>query len=252
MGDVAEGPAMDEGGIVLERLNEVRGDGVFEECRHRSRRLYIGGAHRFTLARLPDNDIAETLPKVLRVRRQTEDRHYLRGRNNVEPVLPRKAVGNPAEGGDDRAQGSVIHVDRAAPADPARIDNGIEPVIDVIIYHRGEQIVRRTDRVKVASKMKVDVLHWHDLRITAACRSALDAKARAKAGLAQTKDRVLTDQVECIAEPYCGRRLALARWGRCDRGDEDQLGRWAVGERADVVERDFGLVPTVGRNSIVW
>src|SRR6516225_12387393 len=104
MGDVAEGPAMDKGGIVLERLNEVRGDGVFEECRHRPRRLYIGGPHRFTFTRLPDNDVADTPPEVLRVRRQTEDRHYFRGRNNVEPVLPRKAIGDPAERGDDRAQ----------------------------------------------------------------------------------------------------------------------------------------------------
>ena len=148
-------------------------------------------------------------------------------------------------------QRAVVHVDRAAPADAARIDAELVAPIDVVVDHRREQIVGGADRVKVAGEMEVDVLHRHDLRIAAAGRAALHAEAGPEARLAQTQDRLLADVVERVAEPDRRRRLAFA--GRCrgDRGDEDQLAVRPVAKRADVIERDLRLVSAIGRDRFV-
>jgi len=98
----------------------------------------------------------------------------------------------------------------------------------MIVDHRREQVVGGADRVNIAGEMQVDVLHRDRLSVTAPCRAAFDAKARAHARFAQAQHRLLADEVERIGEPDRGRRLAFASWGRRDRGDEDQLGVWPI------------------------
>jgi len=48
------------------------------------------------------------------------------------------------------------------------------------VDHRREQVVRRRDRVQIAGEVEVQVLHRHDLRVTASRRSALDTEHRAE------------------------------------------------------------------------
>ena len=251
MRDIGERAAMDEDRVVLDRLHQVWRDRILQQRRHRPRRLDVGGEHRFALAGLADDDVAEPPLQILQVGRQAEGRHHLRGGSDVEPVLAGIAVGDAAERGNGRAQCPVVHVDRPAPADPARIDARFEPVIDVVVDHRREQIVGGADRVQVAGEMEVDVLHRHDLGVTAAGGAAFDAKARPHAGFAQAEHRLFADQIERVAEPDRRRRLAFAGRGRGDRGDEDQFGVRPIGKRADVIERDLRLVSAVGRHRFV-
>ena len=77
------------------------------------------------------------------------------------------------------AQRAVVHVEHAAPGDAARVDVERVAPIDVVVDHRRQQIVRRRDRVEIAGEVKVDVLHRHDLGITAARRAAFHAEDRA-------------------------------------------------------------------------
>src|SRR5208282_6164662 len=116
--------------------------------------------------------------------RQTEDRHHLRRDGNVEAILSREAVGGAAERGHDRAQRPLVHVDGAPPGYPARIDAERIPPVDVIVDQRRQQIVRRADRVQIAGEVQIDLLHWHDLRVAAAGRAALDAEAGTERRLA--------------------------------------------------------------------
>jgi hypothetical protein len=46
------------------------------------------------------------------------------------------------------------------------------------VDHRREEIVRRTDRVNIASEVEVEILHRHHLAIAAACGPDLDAEHR--------------------------------------------------------------------------
>src|SRR5579862_9392610 len=103
--------------------------------------------------------------------------------------------------------------------------------------------------------MQIDVVHRHDLAVPAARRTALHAKARAEARLAQTDHRLLADAVERIAETDRGRRLTLACRRRVDRGDENELAVGALGQcLLNEAHADLRLVMAVrldalGRNT---
>ena len=102
MGDVGEGAAMDEGGVALQRLHEVRLGGVLEQHRHGAGRLDVGGGDRLLVAGVGDDHLAEARLEVGEVLGEAEHRHHLGGDGDVEAVLARKAVGDAAERGVDR------------------------------------------------------------------------------------------------------------------------------------------------------
>ena len=245
MGDVGERPAVDESRVVLQRLDDIRHQRVFQQHRHRRRRLDVGRAHRLAGPGVADDDITDTLGEVVQVGRQAEDRHDLRRHGDVEPVLAGKAVGDAAERRRNLAQGAVVHIDDAAEGDPAGVEAGRVAPVDVVVNHRGEQVVGDADGVEVAGEMEVDILHRHNLGIAAAGRPALHAEAGSERGLAQAHGRALADPVQAVAEADSRRRLALARRGRRDRGDQDQLAVRPVLERADEVVGNFRLVRAV-------
>jgi hypothetical protein len=162
----------------------------------------------------------------LKVGREAEDRHDLRGHGDVETRLPRKAVRDAAERGHDVPQRPVVHVHHPPPCDAPRVDVERVAPVDVVVDHRGEQVVRRRDRVEIAGEMEVHLLHRHDLRIAAAGRTALHPEVGAERGLADADDRLLADPVQPVAKTHGRRRLALARGGRVDRGHEHSLPRF--------------------------
>ena len=199
MGDVAERPAMDERRVVLERLHEVGHHGVLQKDRHGAGRLQLLGSNQLTIARLADQHPAEPALEVPEIGGQAEHRHDLGGDRDVEAVLARKAVRDPAQAADDRAQRAIVHVDHATPGDAAGVEIELVAPVDVIVEHRGEQVVRGADGMEIAGEMKVDVLHRHHLGIAAAGGAALHAEARPERRLARAADRLLADPVEPIA-----------------------------------------------------
>src|SRR6185312_4803798 len=129
------------------------------------------------------------------------------------------------------AQGPVVHVEHARPENAATVDAERIAPVDVIVQHRSEQIVRRGDCVEVTGEMKVDVVHRYDLGLPAAGRTALLPKTWTKARLTQDDRCLLAQEVERVAQPDGRRRLALARLGRIDRRDQDELAGLAALER---------------------
>ncbi len=63
----------------------------------------------------------------------------------------------------------------------------------MIVEHCRQQIIRRADRVEVAREMQVDILHGHDLRVSAACRASLNAEHGTQRRLAQRHDDLFAD-----------------------------------------------------------
>ena len=198
MRDVRERAAVDERRLALERLDEVRLDRLLEQDGHRAGGAQLLGRDRLALVRVADGDRAEPRAEVEEVAGDGGDRHHLGGGGDVEAGLADVAVRSPAEADDDVAQRAVVHVHAAAPADRQRVDPELVAVQDVRLEHRGEQVVRRADRVDVAGEVEVQVLHRHDLRVPAAGRAALDPEHRAERRLAQAQHRALADLAEAL------------------------------------------------------
>jgi hypothetical protein len=208
-------------------------------------RLEIAGANRLAISRIGDDDIAKTIFQIVEIARQAEDRHHFGSNRDVEAVFARKTIGDAAKRRNNRTQRPVVHIEHPPPGDAACIDPERVAVIDVIVDHGGEQIVRRSDGVKIAGEVQIDVLHRHDLCITAAGGATFHAERRAKRRFADAQHRLLADMVERVGKPNCRRRLALARRRRVDRAHQDELAVRLALQRVDEIHRHLGLVVAV-------
>ena len=77
--------------------------------------------------------------------------------------------------------------------------------------------------MEIPGEMQVQILHRHNLRITAACRSALDPEAGSKRRLTERDDRVFPKLCHGLSQSDGSGRLALSRGGRVDGCHKDQL-----------------------------
>ena len=243
--DVRERAAVDERGLPLERLHEVRLDRVLQEHGHRARGADLLRGHGLAVVRLPDRDLPEPLAEIGEVAGDGDERHDLARGGDVEPRLPRVAVRAAAERRDDVAERAVVHVHAAPPGDRERIEAERVPVQDVRVDERGEEVVRGRDRVQVAGEVEVQVLHRDDLRVAAAGRASLHAEDRAERGLAQAEHGLPSEHAEPLRQRDRRRRLPLARRGRRDRRDVDQLRVRPVREPLERPEVDLRLVAPV-------
>ena len=246
MGDVGEGPAVQDGRVVLQGLHQVGLEGVLQQHGHRAVRFQLARGHRLAGQAVADDDVAQALLQVLHRGGQAENRHHLGGHHDVEAVLAREAVGRATEGDRHIAQSAVVHVDHPPPGDAAHIDAQLIAVVDVVVDQRGKQVVGQRDGVEVAGEVQVDVLHRHHLRMAATGRATLDAKHRAERGLAQAHHGLLANAVERIAQADGGGGLAFAGRRRADGGDQDQLAVGPVFQGLEIVQRDLGLVVAIG------
>ena len=150
-----------------------------------------------------------------------------------------------AEADDRVAQGAVADVDDVRPGDGVRLDAQRVAVMQVVVEERRGQVVGRADGVVVAGQVEVEVLHRHDLAVAAAGRAALDAEDRPERRLADGDRRAHADAVEALGEADGRGRLALAERRRRDGRDEDLVAVGSVGQAAQDVEADLGLVRPV-------
>jgi hypothetical protein len=120
------------------------------------------------------------------------------------------------------AECAIVHVDRAGPGDPARIDLQRIALLQMIVEHRREQRVRARDRVKVSREMEIDVIHRNDLRVSAAGGSALHTEDRTEAWLANAQRNLLTHSPKRLRQSNRYRALSFAGRSRIGRGDDDE------------------------------
>ena len=198
VGDVGERAAVHERRRSFERLHEIGFERVLEQRGHRSFAPDLGRRHRLLVAPVADDHPAEARLEIVEIGREAERRHGLGRDRDVEPVLARKAVAWAAETGDRHAQRAVVQVERPAPDDAALVD--AEPIapVNMVVDHRGQEIVGGCDGVEIAGEMKIDRVHWHDLGIAAAGGAALHAETRTEAWLPQTDGRFPATAVERI------------------------------------------------------
>ena len=241
VGDVRKRATVNERGVVLQRLHEIRLDAVAHQNRHRPVGLEIARRHRLAVVGVGDDDAAEAFLQVGQRFGEAEGRHDFRRRRDVEARLARETVGAAAEANDGIAERAVIHVNNTSPDDAPLVNVERVAEMQVVVEHRGQQVVRGGDDVEVAVEMEVDFLHRRELREAAAGAAAFDAEAGTDRRLAQTDHCFLAEPVERVGEADARRGLAFTcgRWR--DRGDKDELAGRFVFEPVVNVGHDLRL-----------
>ena len=190
MRDIGERAAVDERRIVLQRLHEVRLQGVLAGAPPSRPVTPRSAAVTGSPAR-----VRATMIRPSRAPRSSRSR----ARQNTAITSEATVMSNPSSRGkplatpprDDTTSRSARSFMSSArrQAIAARVDVERVAPVDVVVEHRGEQVVGARDGVEIAGEMQVDLLHRRDLRPAAAGRPALLAEARAERGLAQAHDR---------------------------------------------------------------
>jgi hypothetical protein len=219
---------MNERRRALDRLDDVRFEGVFEEDRYRAGRADVLGGDRFAVVVVRDDDPGDALLEVDEAISETEHGHHLRGSRKDEAVLAGYARDLAPEPDCRLPEHAIVHVDRAGPPDPVDRDVGVVALLDVIIDHRRDEVVRRGERVQVTREVEVDVLHRQDLGVPTAGRAALDAEDRSQRRLADRRERRLPDPIERLAQSDRRHRLAFSHRRRGHARDEDYLPVFAI------------------------
>ena len=106
--------------------------------------------------------------------------------------------------------------------------------------------MRSTNRMKIAGKVEIDILHRHHLRITAACRTSLHPKTWTQAGLTQADRCIFPNPVQTITQSNAGCRFALTR--RCwrDSRNEHEFPIRSSLKRLYEIVTDLGLGVPIG------
>ena len=226
-------------------MYQVRLNRIFEQCRHRAIRFQIFGVNGAAVFGVGDKDVAQTLFQIADVFGKTEYRHHFGGNGNVETVRTHHAVNRFAHTVDDVAQLAVVHIDHATPQHAFRIDVQLVALIDMVVEHGGEQVIRRTNGVEVAREVQIDVFHRQHLGIAAACRAAFNTKHRTQRRFAQGDNRIFTDVAQCIRQTDGYSGFTLTRRSRINGGNQNQTALFF--RQLECFGRiDFGFVMTIG------
>ena len=249
VGDVGKGTAVDDGGVVLEGLDEVGVERILQQGGHGTGRADLPGGDGLAVVGVGAYDLGKTLLQIGNAGGKAENCHHLAGNGNIKTVLAGGAVHLAAQTVHDKPQLPVVHVHAALPGDAAGVDVQRVALLDAVVDHGSQQVVGCADGVQIAGKVQVDVLHGHHLCVAAAGSTALDAEHRAKAGLTQAEHGLFAQSVHGIGQAHAGGGFALACRGGADGRDQDHLA--LLGCLVDEAVVDLGLVAAIGDHILI-
>src|SRR5699024_265590 len=145
VGDVGKGAAVDDGGVVLQGLDQVGVDGVLQQGGHGPGRADLPGGDGLAVVGVGADDPGQTLFQVVQAGGQAEHRHHLAGHGDVKAVFPGGAVGLAPQAVHDKAQLAVVHVHAALPGDAAGVDVQGVALLDGVVDYGGQQVVGGVD-----------------------------------------------------------------------------------------------------------
>ena len=246
LGNVGEGPAVDQGGGLLQGLHQVGLQRIAQQNSHGGLGLQLAGVNRLVGVAERHQDVAELGLEVGQAGGQAQDGHDLGGGRDVEAVGAHHPVGFAAQPDDDLAQAAVVQVEAALPEHGARVD--VERVVgrlDGVVEQGGQQVIGLFHGVEVAGEVQVDVHHRAHLRAAAAGSPAFGPEHGPQRGLAQHHHGLFAQLVQAIAQADGYRGFAFAGRGGGDGRDENQLGGSYLFQ-VNQVQGQLGLVATVG------
>ena len=243
--------SVDKAGRIFQRLHEIRLYRVLHQGAHRALRLQIPRINRRAVVIISDDNITEPLFQVGQTIGKAQNRHNFRRNGNHKPVLARFAVHLAAERDNSLPERAVVHIEHAFPDNIRRVDAERIALVNMVVNHSAQKVIRRGNRVHIPGEMQVYVLHRHYLGIAAARRAALYAHNRSERRLAQGEHAFFPEPRQCVAEPDRSRSFALARRGRVYRRDQNELSVGLFHRRSNRIRADFRLVSAVLLNVLL-
>ena len=227
MSDVCEWSAVYDCRNVLQCLNEVRFQGVFQEGCHSAFCMEITCCYRFLLGYftvgISNNNSGKSFFQVFDVTCKTKNCHDLRCNSDVISVFTRHSVCSSAEAVYYVTELTVIHVYASSPCDLSWIDVQSVALENVVVDHCCEQVVCCADRMEVTCEVKVDILHRNYLCIAAACCTALNTEYRSERWLTESYHNALAEPLHTVCKTYCCSCFSFTCRCRVDSSYEDQL-----------------------------
>ena len=246
VGDVGEGASVDEGGDVFDGLHEVGLDGLLQQRRHGPLGLQVRSGDGLAFIGVGHHDAPQPGLEVLDAVGQAEDGHDLRRHGDVETRLPGDPVGLAPEADHQVAKGPVVHVHHPSPCDPTGVDSQRVALLEVVVDHRGEEVVGHPHGVDVSGEVEVDLLHGKDLGVASSRSSSLDPEAGPERGFPKAQHGTLALAHQGLSETDGNGGLAFPRRGGGGGGDEDQFPLRTVLQGAEKAQIHLGLVATIG------
>ncbi|CAB4852479.1 unannotated protein [freshwater metagenome] len=240
--DVAERASVHDDRSVLQRLQQVRLQGLAHDDGHRASTLELLGSDGFAGRVVADDDATHTSAQVVHRVGEREDGHHLTGGSDVEPGLAGDAVHLRAEADDDVAQCPVVDVEHSPPGDVVQVEIERVALVEVVVDHRRQQVVGRGHCMEVAGEVQVQQLHRDHLAVAATGGTALDTERRAHRGLTQADDGLLADVLHRLAKAHRGGGLPFAEWRRGDGRNHHVFGLRATAQLIDRFQTDLGHI----------
>lgn len=124
---------------------------------------------------------------------------------------------------------TVIHIYASFPGDLSRIDIQSVALENVVVDHSCQQVVCCTDCMEVTGEVKVDIFHWNNLCVSAACCSAFYTEDRSKRWLAKCNHCFFTDSGKSVYQTYRSCCFSFSCRCRVDGCNEDQFSILRIG-----------------------
>ena len=213
---------MHDGRVPFVRLHQVGQQRVLQQQGHRPVRLQVRGRHGGAVHPLRHHDPPQPRLQVGVVRGQRQDGHHLARRRDVEPLLAGDAIGRAAQADDALAQGAVVQVEDARPEDPLGVDAELVALLEGVVHHGREQVVRAGDCVQVPGEVQVDGVHRQHLAVAAARGAALHAEDRTHGRFPDRAAGVGAGPAQRLGQADRGHRLPLPERRRVDPRHQHQ------------------------------
>jgi len=254
MGDVGEGTGMDEGGLFFQCLEQIGHERILHQDGHCPSYAQVLSGDGVLLGIGADDDASNASAHVGEARGESQNRHNLTRHADIETALADRSIIQVSQTANDVTERAVIHVHHAVPGDavgvnielaqPNFLEIGFAPaalVVNARINRCRAEIVCGADRMNVAGQVQVEVLHRHNLAITAASCPTLDPKCRSHRRLAYGSNRFVAQGTQRLRQTNRRRGFALTKRCRRNRRHIDVFGVRALCQALTDIQMDFSL-----------
>ena len=225
--DICEGTAVYDCRYMLQSLNQVRFQSVFQKSCHSALCVQVCCGNRFLLRRfsicISNDNSSKSFFQVRNVLCKAENSHDLGCNGDIVAILSRHAICSSAKTIYYVTKLTVVHIYASSPGDLSRINVQSVALENVVVDHCCQQVVCRADRMEITGEVKVDIFHRNNLCISAACCSAFYSEYRSEGRLTKSYHYFLAKLLHSICQTYGSSGFSFSCGCRVDSGNQDQL-----------------------------